>query len=318
MADALILNALDIEALTPRLDLASALRRVFLALAEGGAVQPPQTLALLPVGGGDFITYAGAVAGAFAVKVSPYLPGPSGAVVTAWTLAMSVRTGEPLLLCDSKGLTRERTAATTALATDLLAPPHAAGLTIIGSGDVALAHLRHALSLRPWSRLKVWSPRAALEGRLARFLAVEPRIEPVASLEAACDGADVIMLCTSSPLPVVHPRHVQGAALVTSISTNAPDAHEVPPEWLPHAAVYCDYRATAPLSAGEMRLAAARGLWSPEAIKGDIPELLTGRAPRPAPGQCAFFRSIGLGLEDLAAALEVLRVLRPAAGDVWA
>ncbi|MCY1308973.1 NAD(P)H-dependent anabolic L-arginine dehydrogenase DauB [compost metagenome] len=116
------------------------------------------------------------------------------------------------------------------------------------------------------------------------------------------NDADVVMLCTSSAGPVLDPRSLTRPALVTSISTNAPRAHEVPPEALGEMDVYCDYRATTPGSAGEMLLAAEHHGWSRDSIRGDLPELLSGQAPRPAYQRTVFFRSIGLGLEDMALA----------------
>ena len=73
--------------------------------------------------------------------------------------------------------------------------------------------------------------------------------------------------------------------------------------------VYCDYALTAPLSAGEMKLAIARGIWSAGALRGDLPDLTVGRAPRPTVGRRSFFRSIGLGLEDVALADAVRRAI---------
>jgi L-arginine dehydrogenase len=137
-----VLCAADVAAMIRQVDVLSAMRRVFRALGEGHAVQPPQTLTLLPDGVGDFITYLGASRDeqVFGAKLSPYLPRPEGARVTAWTLLMSMQSGQPLLLCDSKALTTERTAATTALATDLLLPLTAIRLAVIGAGPIAQAH----------------------------------------------------------------------------------------------------------------------------------------------------------------------------------
>ena len=138
-----------------RIDVLGAMRALFAGLHAGKVTQPPQTLALLPDGdGGDFIAYLAALADppVFGAKLSPYLPRPGGGIVTAWTLLMSSETGAPLLLCDSLALTRERTAATTALAVDLLAPRTATRLALIGCGAVGRAHLRHVLPFGTGSR----------------------------------------------------------------------------------------------------------------------------------------------------------------------
>lgn len=98
---------------------------------------------------------------------------------------------------------------------------------------------------------------------------------------------------------------------MTSISTNAFQAHEVPPSLLRIAEVYCDYRMTTPHAAGEMALAARDFHFTPAAVRGDLPELVAGRCPAPSGDAPVFFRSIGLGLEDIAMAEALLRVARP-------
>ncbi|MEO4049073.1 ornithine cyclodeaminase family protein [Pseudomonas sp. CAU 1711] len=299
-----VIDHTEAERLLARLDVPQAMRTMFASLAEGRAVQPAQQLVELP-GGGDFINYLGVLAdeGVYGVKTSPYIPGPQGATVTAWTLLMSLRSGQPLLLCDAKSLTTARTAATTALAVEELAPAGARHLAIVGSGPVARAHLHYAKGLRDWQSIRLYSPSLAGKDAAERaaLLAEDVRLQLCASLDEAVHEAEVILLCTSSAGPVLDPLSLGRNALVTSISTNAPRAHEVPPASLADMDVYCDYRATTPGSAGEMLLAAERG-WDPTRLRGDLAELVSGRAPRPDYGRPVFFRSIGLGLEDMALA----------------
>jgi L-arginine dehydrogenase len=123
------------------------------------------------------------------------------------------------------------------------------------------------------------------------------------------DDADVILLCTSSAGPVIDPSRLGKPALITSISTNAPRAHEVPPESLNGMQVFCDYRQTTPGSAGEMLIAAEQHGWDKRHIVGDLPELLSEHVPRPSYDRHVFFRSIGLGLEDIALANALWRHL---------
>lgn len=306
MTDAVkVLEAGDVRRLMPQIDALEVMRGLFRAIGEGHAAQPPQTLSLFPGGGGDFITYLGVLSDqqVFGAKLSPYISRPAGALITAWTTLMSMETGRPLMLCDAMQLTTERTAATTALAVDLLARPAAARLAIIGSGPIAQAHLRHVRGLRDWSAIRVHS-RTLMDApdRQAALLALDPSVQACASVEEAVRDADVVMLCTSSATPVLDPSTIGSNALITSISTNAVNAHEVPPASLREMSVYCDHRTVTPLSAGEMVLAAAHEHWSPADIVGDLGALLTGRAPTPVPDKHCFFRSIGLGLEDIAMA----------------
>ncbi|WP_063548311.1 ornithine cyclodeaminase family protein [Burkholderia territorii] len=294
-----------VRAALPSLDVLGTLRRMFASLASARAVQPPQTLTLFPGQAGDFITYLGALADeqVFGAKLSPYVVTGAKPIVTAWTALMSMRTGQPLMWCDAGLLTVERTAGTTALAVDCLAPRDARRLAVIGTGAVGLAHLRHTAALRDWASISVHSPAlandAALQATLAR---IDPRARAAASVDACVRDADVVMLCTSSGTPVLADGMLTRAALVTSISTNVARAHEIPPAWLPDMDVYCDYRHTTPASAGEMQIAAAAHGWTAERIVGDLPALVAGTCAAPSRTRHAFFRSIGLGLEDIAIA----------------
>ena len=299
-----VIDQTEAERLLARIDVHQAMRAMFASLAEGRAVQPAQQLVEFP-GGGDFINYLGVLAdeGVYGIKTSPYIPGPQGATVTAWTLLMSMRSGQPLLLCDAKSLTTARTAATTAVAVEELAPAHATRLAIIGSGPVARAHLHYVKNLRDWQEIRLYSPRLATESatRQAELRALDPRLQLCTSQEEAVATADVILLCTSSAGPVLDPLRLGRNVLVTSISTNAPRAHEVPPASLAGMDVYCDYRATTPGAAGEMVLASESG-WNRQLIRGDLPELVSGLVAKPTYERPVFFRSIGLGLEDMALA----------------
>ena len=305
-----VINQTQARELLAQVDVPQILHTLFRALAAGHAVQPAQQLVAFPHGAGDFINYLGVLAeeGVYGVKTSPYIVREQGPLVTAWTLLMSMQTGEPLLLCDAAELTTARTAATTALAVEALAPQTARRLAIIGSGKVAQAHLHYVKNLRDWQIISVFSPSLATANTDA-IKRLDPRLSIADSCDAAVADADVILLCTSSAGPVIDPSRLSKPALITSISTNAPRAHEVPPQSLNAMQVFCDYRQTTPGSAGEMLIAAEQHGWDKNAIVGDLPELLSEQVQRPAYDRNVFFRSIGLGLEDIALANALWRHL---------
>jgi len=290
----------------------SALAKAFAGLITGASVQPAQTLTEFPDGAGDAIFYPGALfdLGVVGVKVSPYLSALAKASkppVTAYTLLLSVETGEPVLLCDSLRLTTIRTAATTALAVDYLAPASASRLTVFGAGNVAQEHIAFALQQRSWDSVSVFARSLSTdaegsEARRADLIAKFGPLDFPETSEAAAEGADVIMLCTSSGVPVIGNDSVLSAGVVTSISTNARNAHEIDPGLLASVDVYCDYRATAPTTAGDFVLAATEHGWDPSAIVGDLAELAGGAVKPLESGRTRFFRSTGLGIEDLAVA----------------
>ncbi|WP_010203952.1 ornithine cyclodeaminase family protein [Salinibacterium sp. PAMC 21357] len=306
------LNALNLA------DAKSALRSAFAGLATGSTVQPAQTVTVFPDDRGDCIFYPGVLhdLDLVGVKLSPYIAQKAAAgdsPVTAYTLLLSASTGEPVLLVDSLALTTARTAATTALAVDHLAAPDARRLALIGSGSVALEHLRHLTADRDWDAITIYSPSlvsaaqdpsaedstADTAARLATITAIAPHATVAKSAAEAVAGADVVLLCTSSGQPVIDLADITPGALITSISTNSKNAHEIDPSALAELDVYCDYRATATVTAGEMILAAENG-WSADAIVADLSELIGGHSPDTS--RTRFFRSTGLGIEDLAIA----------------
>lgn len=312
MPTPLVIDQQHARHLLGQLDVPQILRKLFRDLAAGEAVQPPQQLVEFPAGRGDFINYGGVLAEerVYGIKTSPYIVREQGPLVTAWTLLMSMESGQPLLLCDAGELTTARTAATTAVAVDALAPPQARRLAVIGSGAIARAHLHYVRGLRQWHDIRLFSPSLARQSAAQRqqLTDLDNRVQLADSLEEALIDADVIMLCTSSAGPVIDPGQLSKPALITSISTNAVRAHEVPPASLQDMDVYCDYRVTTPGSAGEMLIAAEQTGWRPEAIIGDLAQLLSGQAPVPSYQRHAFFRSIGLGLEDIALANALYRL----------
>ncbi|MBL4671383.1 MAG: ornithine cyclodeaminase family protein [Arenicella sp.] len=303
-----ILNESAVAKLLPRIDVQTTLRNMFAELAAKKAVQPAQTTTLFPNSKGDVITYQGVLekGNVFGAKLSPYIAGEAHATVTAWTCLMSMQTGQPILLCDSSMLTTERTAGTTALAVDLLSKRDSKVLTIIGSGEIAFAHWKHVEKLRDWSEVRLWSPQLRDNAdKRQKWSNACPHIKFTDSAEIAAKDADVILLCTSSGKPVIDTVEISDGALVTSISTNIKHAHEVPPEFLNQSQVYCDYRETTPDSAGEMVIAKRDHNWNTDDLMGDLPELVSKQCAMPNRTSPVFFRSLGLGLEDIAIANEI-------------
>lgn len=301
----ILLNSEQVAKLLPYINIRQSLKAAFKSLHKAHAIQPVQTLSLFAENKGDFISYSAAIneLAVFGTKLSPYLITSEQPVITAWTYLMSQRTGMALLCCDSSLLTLERTAATTALAVDSLAKVQSNSLAIIGSGSLALAHLRHVLALRPWSKISVFSPSLTTnKAQQDKFKTIYPGITFADNTSQAVLDTDVIMLCTSSATPVIELADIKAGTLVTSISTNATNAHEVPPALLSQSDVYCDYKQTAAQTAGEMKLAINDGLFKADNIRADLADLVTKSCPLPDYDKPIFFRSTGLGLEDIAIA----------------
>lgn len=287
--------------LSPAVVLVS-LRKAFSDLANGTAVQPPSLSVDLP-GGGDVITYSAALgtAAAFGVKVSPYIPRDEGkGVVTAWTLVLDTATGEPRGLINAHALTAMRTGATTALAADALLGGDARAATIVGAGPVALQHARHLLVLRPDLAVTVVSR----SGRVDPGWEELKNVQHTGNLPTSLPGRDLVALCTSAAGSVIDPRELAPGTLVTSVSTNATGAREIPVEAIPGLDIYVDARSSLDVAA-ELIMARALG-WDPNVVRGDLAELVTNRALSRRTDTITYFRSVGLGLEDVAVAVAAL------------
>lgn len=302
------LNNDEVKALSHQLDAVGAMRKMFASLAKGTALQPPQQQIGLE-NGGDFINYLGVLneEQVYGIKTSPYIPTQDKPIVTAWTMLMSCKNGQPIMLTDAGYLTIQRTAATTALAIEHLAKKDAKRLAIIGTGPIALAHLKYAREIRKWERISIYSPSIGGMDEESRLdiERIDERMVLCELQSKALVKADVILLCTSSAKPVIDLGQLGNTALITSISTNAPEAHEVNPSDLKKMDVYCDYRRTTSDTAGEMVIAQKAAQWAPSAIVGDLPDLVSGKAKLPDYSRNVYFRSVGLGLEDVAIALEL-------------
>lgn len=306
------LSESDVKKALPNVDLKGALKSALMGLSDGTSKQPNKTIVELQNDKGDCMFFTGAVEslGCFGVKASPYLVEKTARgenPVTAYTLLVSTETGLPTVMCDATYLTVARTAETTGVAVDLLLNAGAAKkVAVIGSGQAALAHLKVQLRDRTWEQVSVFSPNlAASDQKVESFKKLgHDALEIATTAEEAVRNADLVMLCTSANSPVVDSAALKVGCLVTSISTDAKDAHEIDPKALEQMDVYCDYRETVALKAGEMSLAKSEIAWSYDSIMADLPELLSDGA-NVEMGKTRFWRSTGLAIQDIAAAFAI-------------
>jgi L-arginine dehydrogenase len=301
-----IVDLLDKEAII------QCLEEAFAELGNQDFVNPVQSTVEIKSDGGDTIFYPGAFGGRnlVGVTVSPYLLSRASAglnPVTSFTLLVSTLSGLPVALIESEPLIEARTAATTALAVKLLSSASENRLSIVGSGPIARAHLEYALHIRKWKEVRIFSPSLVDEDSSKRNILSEicPQVKFSKSLRECFEEANVILLCTSSAEPIFNLESVPQSVLITSTTTSGSGAHDVPWELLLSSDVYCDSRETTPKIAGEMILASALGGWVSSSIRGDLGELMTGRAHAQKDG-LRYFRSVGIGTEEVAASSVVL------------
>jgi len=227
--------------------------------------------------------------------------------------------GTPLALLDGEAITAARTAAASALATDLLARRDAQVLAVIGTGVQARAHLRAVPRVREFREVRI----AGRHGDKAMALLKEvrewlPRAElrmntSYAQTEA---GADVVCATTHSAEPVVRREWLSAGAHVTSVGYNTA-GREVDGATFRDALVVVESRAATlappPAGSNDIAMAIAEGAMTRDHVHAELGELVSGTRPgRTDRDQITLYKSVGVAVQDAAAAAMVLDAARSA------
>jgi ornithine cyclodeaminase len=195
----------------------------------------------------------------------------------------------------------------TALATARLAREDAGVLAMLGSGVQAAAHLRALALVRPLTEVRVFSPNAEHAGALVAAASLElgagVRCLVAASAREAVEGADVVVTATNSQTPVLERAWLADGVHVNAIGASVPSARELDVESIAAAELFVDSRESAANEAGDYRLARSDGAIGEDHIRAELGEVVIGSHPgRSGPAAITVFRSLGLAVEDLAAA----------------
>jgi len=311
--------------LLPMDEAIEVMRRALTMLAEGDVVMPLRQMLVMP--GGDRVmglmpSYLGGLE-AVGVKVVAAFPANFGSEYdTHQGVVLFFDTEQGLLraIVDATSITAIRTAAVSGLVTDLLARPEAGDLAIIGAGTQAHTHLQAMMAVRPLRRVRVYSVPAA---SAAAFAERESRhtglnVEVAATGEEAVAGADLICTTTSATEPVVLGAWVSAGAHINAVGAYTPATRELDSALVAGARLYADRRESLLSEAGELLIPRGEGLIGDDHIVGEIGEVLLGRAPaRTSPDEITLFKSLGIAIEDLAAAHHVYTRARERELGAW-
>jgi ornithine cyclodeaminase/alanine dehydrogenase-like protein (mu-crystallin family) len=219
----------------------------------------------------------------------------------------------PTAILDAAAVTEVRTAAVSAVATGALARPDARILAILGAGVQARAHLRALTLDGQFEQVRVYSPTEAHARELVASAGI-PGLElrVARSAREALEDADVVVTATSSREPVLSRDWLKAGAHVNAVGASSPAARELDTATVAAGALFCDSRESLRHEAGEFQLAILEGLISGEEhVRAELGEVLAGTAPgRHDAGELTVFRSLGLGIEDLAAAQSAVAAAR--------
>ena len=224
---------------------------------------------------------------------------------------MDPATGALLALMDGRYITEARTAAVSAVSSSLLARRTAQSLAIIGSGVQARSHLDALSRVHNLRQVTVWSPHKAHRDQFvewANSAAAVPRtgtdrkVTAVDHAGEAVVGADVVVLVTSSPTPVLENGWVKPGAHVISVGACRPNQREMDPALVARARLFVDSRGAALVESGDVVLGMQEQRFGADHIVAELGELVAGATGRRSDTEVTVFKSLGLAVEDVTAA----------------
>jgi alanine dehydrogenase len=299
----LVLNRSEVEELLDLDELVGALARAHEELSAGATSMPARIAALADAGLLGAMPAYSPSAGLGCKLVTLFPRNSDRPTHQAAIVLFDPANGSPIALLDGTYVTAIRTAAAAALAARLLARDDAKVLALIGTGVQARSHARTFARVRDWSEIRI----AGRDSAKRDALAAELGATSCSSFEEAVRGADVVAATTHSAEPVVRAEWVQPGTHVTSVGYNAPGS-ELDPELVRAATIVIESRDSAfsPPPGGAPELAGV----DPASV-AELGELVSGaKTGRSTPVEITLYKSVGVAVQDLAAAALVLAAAR--------
>lgn len=310
-----LLTEPQVAALLPLPDLIAAMETALARFSAGDVLQPVRSVlmvgpqqayvGLMPAYVAEPPQLGAKLVTVFGDNAAKGLPSHLATI-----LLLDPDTGSLIALMDGRYITEARTAAVSAVSARHLAAPDASSLAIIGTGVQARSHLEALALVRPLTDVRVWSPQARSRERFVADMQghVAGTLRAAASAEEAVRGAAIVVLVTSSPAPVIDDAWVAPGAHVISVGACRPDQREMPPALVTRARLVVDSRAAALVESGDIVQGIREGRFTAAHVVGELGEVVLGRiTPRRSPQDVTVFKSLGMAVEDVAAADLVYR-----------
>ncbi|MES2178330.1 MAG: ornithine cyclodeaminase family protein [Gemmatimonadota bacterium] len=319
----LLISQSEVPALLPMHECMTVMADALAMLARGDAVQPLRHMLRVPDRAGILAMMPGYVGSkeSLGIKVITVFQANHGTEFDSHqgvVLLFEAEHGSLVAIIDASSITAIRTAAVSGVATRLLARSDATDLCIMGSGVQARTHLDAMLLARPISRVRVWSRNSENGLAFARASAERHNIavEAIASAREAVSGASIICVTTSSREPVLCGEWVADGAHINAVGSSVPSAREVDTALVHRARLFVDRRESTVNEAGDFLIPKSEGVIGDDHIVGEIGDILIERcAARGASSEVTLFKSLGLAIEDVAAAQHVyMRALAAGVG----
>jgi thiomorpholine-carboxylate dehydrogenase len=290
---------LDEEQVRQRLrmeELIPVMEKALIDFSAGKVKQPVRSVITVDPPGGFFGMMPALTPEGLGLKIVTFYPSNTEHAIPthmATIFLVDPETGTPLVVMDGRLITEMRTAAVSAVATKLLASPDAKVLAILGSGVQARSHVEALRLVRKFEEVRVWSPNAANAERFAEELGGKAM-----SAEAAVRDADVVVTATSSKMSILHGAWLKAGCHVNAVGACRPDWRELDDNAMSNV-VFVDSRGGAMKESGDIILSGAK-------IYAELGEALAGKVD-PHANKTTIFKSLGMAVEDIAAATLVYR-----------
>jgi len=282
-------------------DLIPAMEKALIDFSAGKVTQPVRSVIKIDPPGGFLGLMPALTRDGLGLKTVTFYPSNVERGIPthmATIFLVDPETGSPLAVMDGRLITEMRTAAVSAVATKLLAPQDATVLAILGSGVQAHSHLEALRLVRQFEEIRVWSPTRENAEQFANEIGA--RSMPA---EDAVRGADVVVTATSSKTPVLKGSWLKHGCHVNAVGACRPDWREMDDDAMTNV-VFVDSREGAMKESGDVILSGAN-------IYAEVGEALAGKVPSRA-NETTIFKSLGMAVEDIVAAMLVYRSTMPA------
>lgn len=312
-----ILSTPELRQALPMADAVEAMKAAYAQLSSGRAILPLRSRIAFEQANGVALFMPAYLPQdeSLAIKivsVFPQNPEQDLPTIHALVLALDAATGRPLALLEGGSLTAIRTGAGSGAATDVLARADSSTVAIIGSGVQARTQLEAICCVRDIERVWVHSPNRqhaqAFADDMAGHNGVPHAVQVAESADEAVREADIICTATTSHQPVFDGRRLRPGCHINAVGSFTPDMVEIDLETLKQARVVVDSREAVLEEAGELIQPIRAGEFSEDEIHAELGEIILGTAEgRTAAEQITLFKSVGVAVQDAAAAAVAIR-----------
>lgn len=308
--DVLIINQDEVRRLLPMNECIDLMDQTLRTLARGDAVQPLRFATWLPDRSGLIGLMPGYLGQpqALGVKIVTVFPDNHGTDFDSHqgaVMLFDVDNGSPLAILDATEITAIRTAAVSAVATNRLAREDASCLALLGSGTQARTHLEALMLVRDVKEVRLWSPNSDRAAQFARRESTRYniRIEAKSTATEAVDGADIICTVTAATEPILLGQWISPGAHINAVGACTPNARELDTAAVVNSRLFVDRLESALNESGDFLFPKAEGALDDDKIAGELGDVLLERVVgRSSSQEITLFKSLGLAVEDLAAA----------------